>query len=340
MELVNFLRVGGFKTLFAGKAAYQSAVSELTGTLPSIEIMLLSVALLGLLFSISKVRSRKIWTSYLIFWLILSLPVILNLIVLGRRGPLLSLFIVFIVGCFYFKPLTSVKFKWIVVVLILYLVMGLLYGIRAQAGYVLTSKDWGILTTRITKLEFWAVSLNPASNEFGAPFGNFNTYILSRTSELRFGETYLTGLTIPIPRFIWLNKPRSITYEFRDTYFPDWAMRGAIAGTAYSSILEAYVNFGTVGVPIFYFSLVLIIGWLEKVRLQKESLAFSIFYLTLLPKAISFHRSSFEMPLFWPLILTCLGMSAYIIINSLFSKDFYKIKKPILRYFNKTGLSD
>src|SRR5690606_41874594 len=81
-------------------------------------------------------------------------------------------------------------------------------------------------------------SLYPARNEFGAPFGNIKTYILYGGSGLRWGETYLIGFAEPIPRFIWPNKPKTVTYEFRDTFFPNWAERGRIAGTAYSSILE------------------------------------------------------------------------------------------------------
>lgn len=346
MELVNFFRVGGVETLFAGKATYQGAISELTGTLPSIEIMLLSTAFMGLSISISLNRPKRLWILYMFFWLISSFPLIVNLIILGGRGVLISIIIVFIIGLFYYKPLENIKFKWIIAVLILYVMMCFLYGIRAQIGYFFQSGDWGIMTSRISKLDFWVANLNPARNEFGAPFGNFNTYILlSDKNELRFGETYFRGLTIPIPRFIWPDKPISVTYEFRNKFFPSEARRGAIAGTAYSSILEAYVNFGTLGVFIVYIFVAIFMGWLEKSRVKNNSLFFSLFYLTLLPSAISFHRSSFEMPFFWSLFLAYLGNFAYIFIYSLFYKSFNVVKrhsnkKNVFRLDTPTNTTD
>lgn len=321
MEMTNFLRVGGLQTLTAGKAVYQSAVSELTGTLPSIEVMFLAAALFGIAFSISKdgsndsIRIKNILLQ-VCMWLVFSLPLILSLIVLGRRGPLLALIIMLVVGLFYFQPIRKLRFRWIAVCLLLYVAMAFLYGARWHIAYGLASGDWIMLRERIFTTEFWATSLNPAANEFGAPFGNFNTYVVYGGSDLRWGETYVTGLAMPIPRFIWPNKPESITYEFRDTYFPDWAQLGKIVGTAFSSILEAYINFGTVGVAFVYFVVAFFIGLLEVWRARSGSLGYAIFYLTLLPVAISFHRSSLGMPLFWPLMLTIAGSLVYTSIRS------------------------
>ncbi|HEY8366976.1 MAG TPA: O-antigen polymerase [Bacteroidia bacterium] len=325
MEMVNLIRAGGFEVLFAGKAVYQSVVSDLTGTLPSQEMMLLATSFLGLTLSNStKIKSKLCRLSIITSFLLLGIVNILILVILGQRGELLSLVVVFIIGYLYFSPLKRIKPKILIIILVLYLSMSFLYGIRSQLGYVLSTKDWDILITRISKPEFWITILNPASNEFGAPFGNFNTYILYGKRELKWGRTYITGLTVLIPRFIWPGKPQSVTYEFRDTFFPEWVQRGSISGTAYSSILEAYVNFGTIGVPIVYFLIALAMGWLEKKRLHSRSLAFTIFYLTLLPEAIIFHRSSFDMPLFWPLLLSFVGTISYIFFNSIVYKSFPK----------------
>ncbi|SHE67742.1 oligosaccharide repeat unit polymerase [Desulfofundulus australicus DSM 11792] len=319
MEIVNLFRVGGIGVLLAGKAAYQSAVSDQTGTLPSVEITLLATTFLGLCLSAKNVtatvRMRRL--HLIVLWLALASPEILILLVLGRRGSLLSLLVVLIISYSFFSPIKRINSKWFAIALTLYLIMGFMYGSRAQIGHALATGELSALTMRMSKPEFWATSLNPANNEFGAPFGNFNTYVLSGMAELRWGETYLIGLTIPIPRFIWPDKPQSIVYEFRDTFFSDWAQRGTIAGTAYSSILEAYVNFGTLGVPVVYFLIALAMGWLEKMRSRSRSLAFTILYLTLLPEAITFHRSSLEMPLFWPSLLALVGVGSYIVINSM-----------------------
>lgn len=315
MEMINFLRVGGFGTLLAGKASYQSAVSNLTGTLPSVNMLILSIAFLGLSFAVETAFFRKTRGKFLI-WIILSAPVWMIFIILGRRGSLLRVFLIFFVAASFFKPIKKIKRKWVVVFLSVYVALAFLGGIRSNLAFSLATGNWDIVSRRISQLGFWIQALNPGTNEFGAAFGNFNTYVLSGDSELMFGETYLKGMTVPIPRFVWPNKPETATYEFRDKYFPHEAKRGAIAGTAYSSILEAYVNFGTFGVLVVYVIVALALGWLENQRKRAKSLWFCVFYLMILPEAVRFHRSSLEMPLFWPLVLTVFGISVYLLVDA------------------------
>ena len=71
--------------------------------------------------------------------------------------------------------------------------------------------------------------------------------------EFKYGESYVKGLLITIPSFLYpWEKPQQITYEFRDKYFAEEAKRSSIAGTAFSSIMESYWNFGYVGIVIMY----------------------------------------------------------------------------------------
>lgn len=322
MGTINFLRVGGLETLFAGKAAYQSAIYELPGALPSSQIIFLSTALLGLALSAPN-APRERWMRLLALWLVCSTPLIITVTLLGQRGIILKILLIFTIGYLFFKPIKRFEFKWVAIILPIYLIMGFLFGIRGNLGHLIATGDLNLLMILISEPTFWATSLNPASNEFGAVFGNFNTYILSGASDLRLGETYLRSLTMPIPRFIWPDKPQAIIYEFRDTYFHYLAQRGAIAGTGYSSVLEAYINFGTFGVPIIYLLVALAMGYLERMRSRSRSLAFAIFYLTLLPVAISFHRSCFWMPIFWPLLSTFVGTFSYIVINSIFRQSVF-----------------
>ena len=316
MEGINFIRVGGWEVLLAGKAAYQSAVSELTFTFPSEMVLFLSVALLGLALGQFAASRRKF--GNLLIWTLLSTPLLVSWMVLGRRIELLDTLVILFVAYFFWRPVRAVTTRWLLIGLFLYVAFAALYAIRGFLGYALTTGDWSPLSARINEPEFWISALNPVANEFGSPFGNFNTHLLLRElNEPRYGETYLTGLTIPIPRFIWADKPQPITYEFRDTYFSDWAERGAIAGTAFSSLLEAYINFGKAGVAVVYFIVALAMGALERARLRSKSLAFAVFYLTLMPEAITFHRSSLGMPLFWPLVFALLGCCSYVILRSL-----------------------
>jgi oligosaccharide repeat unit polymerase len=315
-EIVNFIRVGGFTAIYAGKAAYHSAVSELPGTLPSTLIILLSIALLALSLSVSNM-SRKRWARSVIMWIISSLPLILSLLVIGDRATLLSIIVIFIVGHIFFSPIKRIEVKWVAFGVFIYFMMAFLYGVRSHFGLILTTGELKILMTLISEPTFWINILNPASNDFHCAFGNFNTYILSGTSDLRLGESYLKGLTMPIPRFIWPDKPQSIGYDFRDTFFPDWAQQGISAGTAYSSLLEAYLNFGTIGVLIVYLLLGIFMGYLERTRFQSRSLMFAVFYLILLPVAMTFHRIDLGNPIFWPLLMAFVGSGLYILINSL-----------------------
>jgi len=325
MEIVNFSRIGGLETLYRGKALYESAISDLTGDLPSMMVLLLSTAFLGLALSTSD-TPRRIWARYIAIWLLCCMPLLLITAVLGDRRELLSIIVIFTVGYFYFSPIKRISFKWMTLILLVYLIMGFLFGIRGPLGDVLPTRDFSLLWNTISKPIFWMTNLNPASNEFSAPFGNFNTYILSSSDHLRWGETYLRGLTIPIPHLIWPDKPQTISLDFRDTYFPDLKKRGITGGTAYSSVLEAYINFGTFGVPIVYFLIALAIGYLERIRSKSRSMTLALFYLLLLPRAIVFFRSDLGMPVFWPLLLAFSGSWSYKLIALVSQQHIIKKK--------------
>ena len=134
----------------------------------------------------------------------------------------------------------------------------------------------------------------------------------------------------PIPRLIWPDKPQTTWVDFRDTFFPEYAQLGATGGTGYSSVLEAYVNFGTIGVLIVYLLLGLVMGCLEIARQRSKSLMFSLFYLLMLPVAMLFHRTSMGNPIFWPLLLAFVGSCSYILINSI-----YKSNCPLMQRINE-----
>lgn len=311
-EVINFVRAGGFGVLVQGKAAYQSAVADLTLTLPSGQLMMLSVASLGL--SISNLNEKRIKTAVL--WFIMASIWVFVMVALGRRGILLALIFIFIASFFYYSLLSKVGLRWFIFGLLVYVLMVALFGLRGGAiPHVLATGEFKPIVDRMSQSDFWLSNANPGRNEFGAAFGNVNTYLLSGKQELRYGETYMHGLAQPIPRFIWPNKPPSATYEFRDTFFSQEAQRGGIAGTAYSSILEAYTNFGLFGVLIIYLIIGLFIGLLEKIKNASSSLLFGFFYLLMIPWAISFHRSSFDMPIFFPFIISTFGYFIYLFLR-------------------------
>lgn len=318
MEMINVLRAGGLGILLLGKAFAQSAVNDLTGTLPSTQFILLAAALLGLGLGLRRLQHNRGILRPVITWFLVASPVVSTYLVLGQRGILVSGVAVVVIGYYWNVPLKRVTPIAITCFLVLYVLMGALFGARSQIGFGVATGNWGRLVDRMVTAEYWVKNLNPASNEFGAPFGNVNTYLLSRERALRLGATYLKGLTVPIPAFVWPDKPKLAGYEFRDKFFPEFAARGRIAGTAFSSLLEAYMNFGGVGIVPIYSGIIIILAWLERKRTSGSgSLFYAVVYLTLLPTLITFHRSALDNPIVWPIIMSCVTVISYQILRSM-----------------------
>jgi hypothetical protein len=320
MEVTNTLRAGGFETLVLGKAFVQSAVADMAWTLPADLVLLLAAAFLGLAIASQRAaesqRKRSI-AMRVAAWAVIASPSILTYLTLGRRGVLLSVALALFVGLWWKLRIARLSRTFILIVALGYILMGAMFAARAQVGYGLATGDWEGLKQRTRTPEFWAFSLNPAAIEFGGTFGNINTYLLAGKSPLLWGQTYAEGLTVEIPRSVWPGKPQTATYVFRDTHFPELAERGSIAGTAFSSLLEALMNFGTAGIVLVYIAMGAGISLLEQMRARDTSaLFFPLFYLLLLPEAMTFHRSAFDNPFFWPLTLALIGTASYLALRS------------------------
>lgn len=305
MEFINIYRIGGLGTLIKGKAFVQSSISDLFITLPSYNFLYVSVFLFGIFLVQSKKNEFRTHKVKYILFLTPIFFVLLSYIFLGQRGRVAIAIVGFLLAITWFVKQQKVKFKHILLILIVYIFMVLMVGVRGKIGYVVQTGNWDIIKNDITNSEFWLSNINPGTTEFGCTFGNFNAYILNDFNKLRWGYSYISGLSIVIPRFIWPNKPQSVVYEFRDKFFFSESLRGRIAGTAYSSILEAYENFGTFGVFFVYSIYGIFLRWIEYYRrINEANVKHMIFYAMLLPVAISFHRSAFGFPIFWPLVMT------------------------------------
>ena len=150
--------------------------------------------------------------------------------------------------------------------------------------------------------------------------GKSNTTSLSKTHiEFKFGETYLRGLVIWIPSFMCIGeKPQQITYEFRDSYFPSEAKRSSIAGTAFSSILEAYWNFGYLGVFVIYFIVAYLLQKLDLYWKNYSEFSF-LLYILISPFLISFHRSALG-DIISNIILKALALLVFVYIPLKYTK--------------------
>jgi hypothetical protein len=150
------------------------------------------------------------------------------------------------------------------VLLITYVILASLFAWRPLIP-LLYSGDTTLFVEKAFEKERIVSALIPGNNEFGAAFGNFSEYYKFNKKPVYFGETYLRGMSTIIPSWLYPGtKPKSITYEFRDSFFPSEAQRGAIAGTGFSGLLESYMNFGLIGPFLIYSAIGYLLICLEK----------------------------------------------------------------------------
>lgn len=296
-EVINCLRAGGWPIILRGKAAYQSEVDALVLTLPSSQMVSLGLVLATLAVALSsesggpRLRRRE-----LLLGVLAISPSAAITLALGFRAPLLDWLLVVIVGVYYLTPIRRISWRMVVLVLTLYLGSGLVFANRALIGFGLVTGDWGAVWEAAGSPERLALGLNPAATEFGAAFGNFSEYVTRSSEAPRLGVTYVRALTSPIPGFLYPGtKPQQVGYEFRDRFFPELARAGAIAGTAYSSLLEAYVNFGVAGGALVYFVVGFLLVSAERIRQRSAGLGWHLMYVLLLSNAVAFHRSDLSL---------------------------------------------
>lgn len=300
MELVNAARVGGPATLLRGKAIYESAVSASTFHLPSWVFASLAIGLAALaLATTATTRNgsfrRQALSRPLLTFALAVAPIVGMAALIGLREKLIAWGMIAVVGATYLRPVRRADRALIAAVFAVYFAIGLVHGNRAAFLDTLASGQWEAFARRAVSSRQLVKALSPGTNEFGVTFGNFNEYVKSGATAPRWGVTYLRAAAAPVPRILWPgDKPRGTMYEFRQEHFPQEISRGAIAGTAYSSLLEAYTNFGHAGALLVYALVGAVLALLEKARATIRSTWFALLYLMLLTFAQSFHRSSFD----------------------------------------------
>jgi O-antigen polysaccharide polymerase Wzy len=319
MELSNLTRVG-LGSLLQGKAIYQSAVDALPLTAPSYDVAKIAFSLFGLAtagFKLLKgVDSRFRPARYAKMFLLLLSPLALLSLFLGRRGPMLDSIVIFFVASTWYVWRRRIGRGIAFGIVATYVVMGMIFANRATLAYSFYVGDYSLLADHVRQREVIVSGLNPGANEFGAAFGNFSEYVKYDVEGPQFGRTYVEGLALVVPSFLYPGtKPEPVAYAFRDRFFPGVESEGAIASTAYSSILEAYVNFRQMGVMIVYFLVGLVLTIIEANRRRSDSTVFALAYLAVLPSAIVFHRADFGAsvigPVFYSLVMIA-GVAAFL----------------------------
>lgn len=288
-EIINFARVGGLPTLMSGKAIYQAAVDELVLTLPTQYIFQMALASFALYMIIGKTNDKKIKIRTFIIAFILSAPYLAMIFLLVRRGIILAIGLILLVALFYIKPLKRLNLKFVIILIIAYLLVGFLYSVRDDIGVIFTDFDKFKEEFNLNRV---IRNLNPAMSEFGCTYGNFNKFYIIDDHNWLYGKSYIEGLVHFIPSYLYVGeKPQMITYTFRDKYFPQKSEISSIASTGFSSMLEAYWNFGYLG-SIIYVLYGYLIVFLDK-RIKTKNYFCMLFSLSIIPIVYVFHRSDF-----------------------------------------------
>ncbi len=311
-ELINFFRAGGFPVLLGGKALYQSLVDELSFTLPTMSLFYIAIASFSLFYAAKpEYGNTRNWKLIIFICCILLTPLMGIYLVLGRRGPIMNVFLIFFAAKELVKGKTNNFFKIAVFGIILIFFSAAIFWFR---NIGLMSALNGEFSFPINQLfEVFIQGLG----EFRAPYGNFNVFLQNQNKiPIQLGVTYWHGFLILFPGYVLpFSKPQSITYDFRDTFFSSWATHGSIAGTAFSPILEAFINFSYYALPLcflfYHLSFRFLIGFF-----RRNSVFNLLIYLAVIPLAQSFHRSEYG---------NFLSISVEMIIFSLFCRFFFNL---------------
>jgi len=318
MQLANYSRIGGLAALAEGKAYVQSELSELVGDLPAEPLVYTATFFSGLGFALaSQCRLPQVVRIALLCSLSGPLFAALSYLYIGRRIELVGIGLAFLCGRYFVKPSPTINLRAAVLFLCAYLSLTALYGVRDILPDSVQTGDYSEIQERLGSGSYWGDIINPGANEFGAPLGNYSAYLRNPHNEYLLGRSYLEGLSIPIPRLIWPEKPVSVIYQFRDDCFPAEKERGAIAGTAFSSILEAYMNFGVTGIVVVYLLLGYWFGAFDVVAGRSTYWLPRLAQALLMPFAFTLPRSSFEAPYFVPLIgISATGLALLFVRNA------------------------
>lgn len=320
-ELINFLRVGGVSALIKGKAFYQSAISDLSFTLPSDGFFYISIAIFAFLLGSKNIHSKKyIYTVFILlvnsFYLFVSLYI-------GERGNLLVAFFIAFLGITYFKKITKIKFSYIFTLLLFFIFFVFL---TINRNFVEQGKNYKISNTfdyikyNPNKLIF---TLNPANIEYGSPALVYRVYIENNNNfKYKFGVTYLYFIPNILPIYINPCRAPNLVNDVRDKYFPDRAKKGSNASVGYSAMLEALINFGFIGVFLWGTAVSFLLLLVEYIKFYRFNKYVLLIYLILFNIVMILFRSSSEF-IFQQIILYIIYVAVIIFISA------------ILRYLTK-----
>jgi oligosaccharide repeat unit polymerase len=313
-ELINFLRVGGFEALKKGKAFYQSAVSDISLTLPSEGFFFISIILFALSFSYAKNKKRTVY--FLLFIIVNSFYLFINLFI-GERGSVLLSIVFFIFSFNYYYFINRIKLKYLLYGVIFLFFISIITIYRNffddKDAKPTFSNIYNYVIEHRNNIVF---AMNPANIEFSAPALVYRVYFYNNNKiKPRFGLTYLYFIPNSIPTYLNPYRAPSLLYELRDNFFKDRVKKGSNASVGYSLLLESYLNFLFIGPFIIGALLSLFISWLESKK-YTNNFFYIITYVLFLNIILILFRSTSEF-IFQTIILYVIQILFVFIISYL-----------------------
>ena len=292
-EGLNFVRAGGFSAILKGKAFYQGAVNDLAMNIPYEGFFYISIALFAQFFASASLSKAKYVTYLPPFLVSIAFVLLLNLAI-GERGVLLVAIVIFVLGYTINRRIKRVSLAYVLGLSVFYVAFNFLTLLREKTvEYNGFNEFMNTYDSRLYRL------MNPANSEFGSPALNYRIYMKQRPEDysLKWGSSYTEITTAFIPRYILPNKPKGIIFEFRDQYFPERRAMGSTAGTGFSSLMEAHMNFGYTGPFLVYFIFMFVLIYLESKK-GKNNMFLNLFYLLSFNVFLIFSRSASQYILY------------------------------------------
>jgi oligosaccharide repeat unit polymerase len=301
-EFINFVRAGGTKSLFSGKAFYYHEVSQAYITLPS--TMLLSIAIY---FYFRDFKDQDYKTINLLLFIAIIMLCNITTFILGDRSTLGSLVIIGVMAYYYSNGLKITK-NVVISILTVYFVLTIMFTVRSNT-YLLFTPDGAKEFLGKYSIERIVLNLNPGNNEFQSSSYNFLKFY-EDPMEYRYGFAYVTEMVQFIPRWLFPCKPVGLTTEYRNIYYPQYQITNQGAG--YSSFVEGYLNFGYIGIFLHYAILAMACLYLDRNKKLNKSNLFGLMYVTTAYIFFRIHRSSSGIFASWIAIILALYMMVYV----------------------------
>lgn len=181
-------------------------------------------------------------------WMLASLFYVIVLVMLGSRNPIL-IYTGSAVILYSYRYKTRINYIYAIVFMLVAIPLFLVIAFVRNMGFLAFFNNIGMI---------YAIDIPSLIFKGGEFFTSMNVFLVHMANPDWWrgapGESYLNSLLSVVPKFIWPSRPDAISNAFSDVFAP------LGEGLGFSVNLEAYINFGIIGV--FLVNLVISYFWL------------------------------------------------------------------------------